>query len=204
MEKIGQGLQFKVYDLGNGRVLKLPTSRLSMFTRLLLWTPSYFYHPFNLVQEATKIRDERTESLLGVQRRTIPLSLLAHPLISLSRIEQDKVTVLKNYLSTYEQAQTWIDKYISFIFECWKHGFSERTYNLTVNNGVNSSGEIVLLDFGELTFSHDHVAHAISIRRWEKAWSFTKDLDERVKTYYSKQMREQLTLENLDTFWRDS
>ena len=97
-----------------------------------------------------------------------------------------------------------IDEYINFIFDCWRNGFSERTYNLTINNGVNSDGKIVLMDFGEITFKKSDVKRAIKTKRWRKSWSFKKDLGKEIRKYYDNRMVEQLTLSNLEKYWREA
>ena len=72
----------------------------------------------------------------------------------------------------YEEAKIWIDKFIELIFECWKEGFSERVFNLTINNGVDKKGNVIFIDFGELTFKKKNVKKAIKTKRWEKSKSF--------------------------------
>jgi len=202
MKKIGQGLQFNVYEKGN-KVVKIPTSKLQIKSKLLLWTPSFVLKPSKLEEEARKTIKERNEVLREIQNRKFKKSLLGNLAFRETEIEQDRLTELGLYLKNYEKAKKRIDEYILFIFDCWRNGFSERTYNLTINNGVNSKGEITLIDFGELSFKKSDVERAIRIKRWRKSWSFKRDLSENIRDYYDKKMCEHLTSSNLDKYWRD-
>ena len=77
------------------------------------------------------------------------------------RIEQDRVEILGNCLKG-KDAKRWVDEYIEFIFECWKNGFSEKTYNFTINHGVALNRKIVLVDFGELNFTKSKIKGEIN------------------------------------------
>ena len=127
-----------------------------------------------------------------IKIRRFKPSLLANLVIRENKIEQDKVKPLSKHLKDYDEAKKWIDKYINFFFICWRTGFSERTCNLTINNGVNLNGEIVLMDFGEITFRKFDVERVIKTKRWRRSWSFKRNMKNRIKDYYDKQMLEKL------------
>ena len=203
MKKIGQGLQFNVYENGE-KVIKTPTSRFQIKLKLLFWTPSYLLKPYELEKEVKRTINEREEVLQEIQRRRFKPSLLANLVIKENEIEQDRVTPLREYLRNYGESKARTDEYINFVFDCWMNGFSERTYNLTINNGVNSAGEIVLMDFGEITFRKSDVERAIKIKRGRRSWSFKKDMKKEVRQYYDKQMLEKLTLSNLNKYWKNA
>jgi hypothetical protein len=203
MKKIGQGLQFNVYEKGD-KVIKTPTSKFQIKLKLLLWTPSYLLKISELEKEAERTIKEREEVLQEIKKRKFKPSLLANLVFRENEIEQDIVTPLGQYLKDYEIARGKIDEYIKFIFDCWRSGFSERTYNLTINNGINSNEEIVLMDFGEITFRKSDVERAIKIKRWRRSWSFKRDLKKEIRDYYDGQMRERLTLSNLNKYWKET
>ncbi len=201
MEKIGQGLQFNVYSYGS-KVIKRPTSKFQMCSKLLLWTPSLWIRPFKLKNELVKEIQRRKHSIENIQRLNIDLELLGHPIFRKNEIEQDYVNVLRSYLNEeFSQSKIWVDKFIDLIFECWKYGFSENSFNLTANNGVDKFGRVVIIDIGELTFEKNDVEKTIKIRGWENSWSFYSDLKKEIKEYYQEQMKSQLTLKNLNKYW---
>jgi hypothetical protein len=200
MKKIGQGWQFNVYKKGR-KVIKTPTSKYQIKLRLLLWAPSYLLRPLKLEAETKRREKEREKVLQEIKKRKVKSSLLANLSIHGDKIEQDIVRPLGKYLREYKTAKKRIDDYIDFIFDCWRNGFSERTYNLTINNGINSGGEIVLMDFGEITFKKSDVEREIKSKKWCNSWSFKKDLTKKVRQYYEKQMKENLTISNLRRYW---
>lgn len=203
MKKIGQGLQFNVYENGS-KIVKTPTSKFQIKLKLLLWTPSFLLKPSELEKEARKIIKEREEVLQEIQNRRFKSSLLANLVFRENEIEQDKVTPLGIYLRNYEGARKRIDEYINFIFDCWRNGFSERTYNLTINNGVSAGDKIILLDFGEITFRKSDVERTIKMKRWRRSWSFKRNLKKDIKDYYDNQMLNKLTLSSLNRYWKEA
>ncbi len=200
MKKIGQGLQFNVYE-SQGKVIKYPTTKRQIKIKLLIWNPSYFLRPSSLEKESENVMRERRVIIQEIQNRNINRAIFADLCFSENKIEQEKVIPLRKKLGSCDGAKKWIDKYIRFIFECWKNGFSERTYNLTINNGVNSVGKIVLFDFGELTFKKLCVEKAIIEKKWRRSYSFKRELNGKIKEYYDNQMLKKLTLSNLNRYW---
>jgi hypothetical protein len=204
MEKIGHGLQYDVYSKGD-KVIKVPTKRIQIAARLFSRNPSIVFDPFRLCKETGDAVRERKESVENLRKNcNLDLRLLGNPVFRDGIIEQDRVKILDDYLKQdHIKAKEWVDRYIEFIFESWRNGFSEKVYNLTVNNGVDKSGKLILVDFGELTFKKIDVAEAIRIKRWEQSWSFSCDLGTEIKEYYQKEMEKNLTLDNLDKYWKD-
>ena len=201
MEKIGQGLQFDIYAYGD-KVIKRPTSKFQMCSKLLLWTPNLWVRPFKLKSELIKAIQRRKYSIENIQKVKINLELLGNPIFRKNEIEQDYVNVLGSYLNEdINKSKIWVDKFIDLIFECWKYGFSENIFNLTANNGVDKFGKVIFIDIGELTFEKNDVEKTIRIRGWENSWSFYSDLNKEIKAYYQEQMRTQLTLKNLNKYW---
>ena len=90
MKKIGQGLQFNVYDNGI-KVVKTPTSKFQIKLKLLIWMPSYLLKLFKLEKEAKRIIKELEDVLQEIQNRWFKPSLLANAVIRENEIEQDKV-----------------------------------------------------------------------------------------------------------------
>ncbi len=204
MKKIGQGLQFNVYSKEN-KVIKKPTSKFQIMFKLIKWSPILLFKPFKLRNEINKSILIRKKSITNIQKLKINLKLLGNPIFKKDRIEQDKVEVLGSYLKKdFIESKIWIDKFIKLIFECWKDGFSEKVFNLTINNGINKNGEVILIDFGELTFEKKDVEKAIKIKRWEKSWSFNWDIKKEVKTYYQEQMQNKVNLNNLNKYWNSN
>ena len=81
---------------------------------------------------------------------------------------QDKAVVLKDKLKGFggdiNENHKIIGKYIHFIVDSWRNGFSERTYNFTMNNAYNHK-EVILIDLGEITFSKKSIENNIEEER---------------------------------------
>ena len=200
MKRIGKGLQFIVYDKENGKVLKIPTSKLQIKLRLIKWHPLYLIKFFELEKYASRVVNERTLTIEKMKTERLDSSLFANLKIEKGHIEQDKVIPLGKIIN--KNPRKLIDRYIDFILNSWKSGFSDRTYNFTINNGINKEGRIVLIDFGEITFNKDEVKKAILSKRWRRSWSFNKDLQPDIKEYYDKQMEKRITLANINKKWK--
>lgn len=157
-KKIGQGLHFKVYDLGD-KVKKVPTSREEIKETLLRWYPCYKSCPVELEEEAERVIGETENTVKELLEREIDLFSLGNPYLEDGVLFQDKVTPLGTKIKDcvdredIDGAYEIIDSYIDFILRCWNNSFSEKTYNFTINYGMNSAGKIVLIDFGEISFS---------------------------------------------------
>lgn len=206
---LDKGLQFKVYDLGD-KVKKVPTNKKEIRETLLKWQPSYREKENELEKKVEKTIQERENVIEKLKDRKgeIDFSLLGNPIFKENCIIQNKVKplgpLIKNKIQkkNYSELQNIIEKYINLIQKCWQNGFSERTYNFAINYGMNLEGKVILIDFGELTFSKDHVAEKIKEERWLKSWSFYGEIkDSKFKKKYKKKMKRRLTLENLEKYW---
>lgn len=203
MERIAQGLQFNVYSKNDDKIIKIPTSNIQILLKLILWEPLYLFKPISLRKTLRKTISDRDESIKNIQKIKLNKELLANPIFRAKEIEQDKVKVLGKYLKKdFNEAKQYINKYIESIFQTWSYKFSDRIFNLTINSGIDKTNKVVLIDFGELTFKKEDVIKAINTTRWEKSWSFKKDLNKEVKEYYKKEMKEKITLSNLDRYWK--
>ncbi len=85
----------------------------------------------------------------------------------------------------------------------WKLGIGEKIYNFSLNAGVSSSGELVLLDTNEYTFDKTEAESKIISLRPFRASSF-KRLPERLKPAVRAIFEREFTVEKLNTFWKNS
>ena len=206
MKKIGQGLQFTVYDLENGNVMKVRNTKLKSIIKLVSWEPHYIFHPINLNQEVEKAFERLDESIAGLGKKEIESWMLANIVFGNGgRVGQERVTPLSQVFKkgNLEESKKLIDLYIDFVIHLWGYGICDITFNYTGNNGIDSSGRVVLMDIGELTFSKGKVRSYIRDRTWEKRWSFTKDTPSNLKEYVRSQMSGYLTEEVLENCWKE-
>jgi hypothetical protein len=199
---IGQGAQFKVFDVGS-QVRKVPNNKPEVLEVLRSWDTKSTN--IALEKEANMLINDRTESIEKIRKSKVDLSIIGNPkFLSNGEILQDKVVILGDALERSEEKE-WkklIDGYIDNIFLQWRYGFADRIFNFTVNNGVTKQGEIVLIDFCEITFDKDRVLSHINYKKWESSAALRWHIkDEKLKQYFLEQMDNRVTKEALEKNW---
>jgi len=203
MKKIGQGLQFNIYQKGNSKVVKIPTSKIQTLFKLLSWNPFYWLRPILLIKRINRAASQRENSIKNIKKIKLNRKLLANPIFRKKEIEQERVIPLGNYLKKdFKEAKKYIDKYIESTFETWSYGFSDRVFNIIGNSGVDKSDRVALIDFGELTFSKERVSDLIKKKRWKKTIGSKIFVRKKIRKYYYKKMKEKLTVSNLNKYWK--
>ena len=116
--------------------------------------------------------------------------------------EQDLAIVIRPFFKTasFDDAKKIIDGYRDSIFELWKWGIYEKTFNFTINNGINHQGKVILIDFNEVVFTHQEATTWLLGNRWKTNWSRSK-LPAQLRDYYDQVMGRAMTVENLDRYW---
>ncbi|MEO5645858.1 MAG: hypothetical protein ABIO57_00555 [Candidatus Paceibacterota bacterium] len=199
MKKIGEGYFYIVYDLGNGRVIKKRKSDWHFFIHIMQSSG------FSLSEYAKAIKNAYAMPLAYKKLFSIldNHSIIGNPtFLNDIEYEQDKVELLVHTLNkkTEKEQEKIIEDYIAQIIYLWTVGCHESIFNLTVNNGLNEKGEIVMLDFNEITFDKKAVYSDIDNKVWLKRWSFSQ-LSPVMKKFYAQRMEEEITIEKLEEVW---
>ncbi len=203
MKFIGNGLQYNVYDIGNGRVRKLYSSKKDKLKTLKGWGVIGKAAQEKLVS----IEKHGQYSISRIKKHLNPKNewLLGNPLF-LNKLdyEQDKIIPITAYFSKNDVGHNKkvIDQFIKVTLQLWDFGISDTIFNLTINNGVTKSGKVILSDLGELTFSKREVESMIKSRKWLAASSYTEIHFRGLSEYYSKTALKHLTLDNLNKRWK--
>ncbi len=194
-----KGFFYNVYDIGNGRILKIEKPRIVQYLKHYFFAGRFPKEVKNLAKTSYKI--------IG---SVIDQELIANPKKENGNsYSQDKVEILDNYIytHTFEENKRIIDLYVNHILETWQNGFSDKIFNFTRNCGIDKNRKIVLVDFNEVTCDKKVVSDLIHKKRWLHAWSYTHWLSFTNKDlwkYYKKVMDSKITHENLEKFWKDS
>jgi len=96
--------------------------------------------------------------------------------------EQDKVQPLNN------PNKPLIDKFIIFNKKLLEAGIIDKSFNITKNYGINDSGEIILIDIGELFDDPIRVKKQLLDRVWDKNCVAGCIKDKEVREYFIKEM----------------
>lgn len=203
MKKIDRGLFYKVYEYDKNNVIKKRTSNKEKFFILLSWLDFK-----NLNKKSIKKYNELFEnSIIKIKEKLyfIDKNILGNPKFENDfEYIQDKVIILKDYFEkcNLEEKKKLIDEYIKLIFKTWKYGFSDITFNFTIDCGINKNKNLVLVGFSELTFSKKKLIEIINNKKWEKQHSCLRDFkNKKLKQYFKEEMLKNITLENLNKYW---
>jgi len=207
-KKIGSGAQYKVFEYGEDKVIKIPLTFEEIFKQQKKWNEENNGSNFN---NATRKKLERfslenildrKKSINFIKKTKINFLFLGNPLFEKESITQDRVITIREYISSNKSGfSDIIDNYVKLILETWKYGFSEKVFNFTINNGVDKNNNVILIDFGELHFKKKDIESAIKQKIWEKKYSYNKGLNKKQQEVFSEKMNEKITLENLEKYW---
>ena len=138
----------------------------------------------------------------------MPLALFANPEFVPNCLDyyQDKVAILDDFLqkNNIEINKKIINKYIELLNFFWSYGFHDKTFKLQPNYGVGKDDEIVCVDFGECVFKKEQALQSILSKKWLSRGSYKNWKDEALKKYYTEQMEQAMTQNNLDSTWASS
>jgi aminoglycoside/choline kinase family phosphotransferase len=103
--------------------------------------------------------------------------------------------------SSLEEQKQLVDRYVECVKTLIKHGAYETGFALLDNFGLNSSGQTVLLDFGELTFVKEVALDSAHKQPWATDRGGVKVLEGEVLDYYLSRMNVEITPEFVDREW---
>ena len=201
MKKLATGYYNSVYDLGNGYVFKKKNTFVERFKKIY----SEQHSVIKTIKVMVKIPKEHLSLLeKEIQEGSFAgdLSILANPVFKNGGYVQDKVITIKDYFAMHDLGENKkiIDKYIESIYQCWKYHIHEEVFNFTVNNGVDSHSDVVLIDFNETSRDKEAVKKCIANKRWLKSMSYLT-LNSELKDYYTQAMEQGITEQVLNKYW---
>ena len=205
MAEIGRGAQYVVTDNNDGRVRKVPLTPEESRRVVAGW-----YEPGAAPAEELEVDFlGATMAACAVVRRLVAqhpavASSLGNPVFEEGgTYTQDKVQTLGARLEhvSDEEGTRLLARFADLVVEHWRWGFSDIVFNCVVNNGVAADGNVILIDFGELTDRKADVAARVSAQRWLSAWSYRRGLPSRFREPYRVLMADKLTLDVLNANW---
>lgn len=202
MKKIGTGFYYDVYDLGNGRVRKIPRSQIAQFFQLFQW---YYGRPKTLLKELLKtpFTKRKMEEQHQVSQKVISIvpQYFGNTIFNGYVCEQDKATPLNVVMNTFseEQCIEYCKQYAYLVQVLWKYKIGEKIFNFA-NAGINSSGELVFLDTNEYTFDRVEAESKIISKRPLRASSF-KRLPESLKPAVREIFEREFSVAKFNSLW---
>ncbi len=202
--RIGSGVQYVVYALPGDRVFKVSQTRMSARNEYKRQGGDEIE-----VGEILRLREEGADYVRKlVSENPESSGLFGNPVFNgesgtAGAFEQDMLTFIEgdsfNALPVSEQTD-YIHKYIEVIKSMWSYGCSDRSMNFQVNTGLDSEGNVVLADFGEMDVTKANTLKTIQDGRWNNAWGI-RVLSEEVQSIAIGMFESELTEAKLDELW---
>jgi len=197
-----EGWQFNV-EIKNRYVTKRRKTKKQIEKSIMsyiLWAGK----PKSRLRKWTKrTMDDIDSSMSIIKVSDIPLKLLAYPeFLSDKQIRQRKVTMLSDKWEKLakkgknKEIRKLILSVINFVFELWRYRIHEKTFKFGTNYGL-LDGELVLVDFFEITDNYEKVKKQIKNKKLHKS-KFLSDED---FGFLLKSVKKALTVKNLDKYW---
>jgi hypothetical protein len=192
MEKIGEGWQYKTYDLQNGRVFKKFHSIFGLY-----WIILRDIFPFRddpIWKVPSFVRSSKKKALHSfeiIKGKKVPLLWLGNPkLLNGLNYEQDKTQPLHKVFNKSNTAQIkfFIDKFVWFNKKLLESGVIDKSFNISKNFGLNKNGEIILIDIGELFDDPRRIKKQLKDRAWSASYVVGCIANKEAREYFIEQM----------------
>jgi hypothetical protein len=196
---IDYGGQYRVFAYNTDKVIKIPMTKDEIFFRIANWgheTPDYEVAYRRLVAS-------RDNAVYLVNNSGISNLLLGNFELHNQIIIQDKVQVWGKIFDSLdnETQKNYLLQVVNLYIELWLCGLHEYVHNFSLNCGVDGFGNVVLIDFGEITNNKNRVVKDIQEGLIIEAWS-ARMLPEALGEFYKNHVNQTLDLENLDLYWK--
>jgi hypothetical protein len=192
MKKIGEGWQYSVYDLGNGRVLKKYHSPFKSYWVILKNIfPFKNDSIFKIPIFSKSVKRKAVTSFTILKQGKIPPAWIDNPkLLTGLNYEQDKEQPLHDIfekMNTTEIKKT-IDKFVTFNKRLLAIGIIDKSFNITKNFGLNKNDEIILIDIGELFDNPERIKNQLLDRAWDRDYVAGCIKDFEAQKYFIQKM----------------
>jgi hypothetical protein len=212
MKLIGKGWQYRVYDIGGGRVRKIKRTPIDSFCRIFFMPKvveknrKMRFNPVLSYREMRRISRESDENMQQFKEilPSMPAYLTGNiRLLDGINYEQDYAIPLLQYFEEHNDSENKkiLTQYVQLILELWQYGCSDKIFNFATNSGIDSQNRVIQIDVGELDFEREAVAERVQNKEWLSRASYIYSTDG-MKRFFADEMNAYVTLENLDKYWK--
>ena len=202
---IGLGGQYTVHDIGGGRVAKIPNAIDGSRKFVGGYGPHVLAMKRHIpCQETATYRGVCIPHVLRLVPRYPELdAALGHPRPSGDNcFTQDIARPVREQMPNVssDEIRRYIDGYADICLLCWRYGIHDYIHFWIVNCGLDDRDEVVLLDFGEVSFDTPRM------RRNDQPWK-TNDvllkghLADEHHAYYHDAMKDRLSGARFEKNW---
>ena len=106
--------------------------------------------------------------------------------------EQDKTMPIKVYfkVASLSDSKVVVDKFIDLNKIFIKNSFIDKSFNIAKNFGLNSKGEVVLIDLGEIWSSPENIQKQITNKSWMRPYVLKPIPKGELREYFIHNMEE--------------
>ncbi|MBP7005635.1 hypothetical protein KBB27_00730 [Patescibacteria group bacterium] len=192
MKKLGEGWQYTVYDLHNGRVLKKYNSPFRTSWIILKdVVPGEMGGIRKIPQYIHDLKRKAQISFDILTHKNLPAAWFGN----FTRLhgldyEQDKITPLHDVFAkaSREHSKNTVDQFVKFNERLLSHGIVDKFFNISKNFGLDANGEMVLADIGELVEDEQKILKLRASRVWAVDYKLKWIRDKEVRGYFVEQM----------------
>lgn len=107
--------------------------------------------------------------------------------------EQDYVKPLGELFTrcSIDEGRKIIDNFIAFNQKLLARGIIDKSFNVTKNYGMSSTGDIILIDIGEIFDDPEKIARQIRDKAWVKPYVCNEIANVELRLYFLKRMDEE-------------
>jgi hypothetical protein len=204
-DRIGLGVQYSVYGYGPDRVLKIPNSPTQTKRVIRGWKTG---PKSSQALEAylSLLIEDRALSVEFVDSRPELSSMTGNPVFDAESYTQDKAIPLQELFASDDapKVERALDDYFALTYQQWRFGFADKAYNFASGYGINKKGELIMMDFGEITTDIKVAARDVESRVWLHRRSYLELLPDKYKPYFKQRSDELLTAGRLIEQWPES
>lgn len=202
MKKIGEGYYYNVFEINTDRVVKVIKNKFRIYIFI------FFANKLNIsntekeyktvLSSIPNLKNTYTKILTSLSDK----SILGNPaFLNNTDYKQDKAKELRNINDLKElDFKKVINDYTNLLKKLWSFGISDSVFNFSINCGYNKIGELILLDFNEMTFDKSEVNNQITNKVWLQRVSYLRLTTDKQKVF-EKIMNKEITVEVLEKCW---
>ncbi len=204
--KIGKfidfGGQYKVFEYGSNKVIKIPMSKEEVYYRIDNW--GHKTYSYEAKYNSLKLNRKRSFQFFK-KNKDIPKDILGNVEFINESIIQDKIINWELFFpnSTITQKKAYINQILEIYRIFWSYGVHETIHNFSLNCGLDSRDRIVLFDFGEITRNKAVVFMDLLSNYRFNSWS-ANQLKAEIKEYYIRESKSRLNIKNLNSIWKSN
>lgn len=152
--------------------------------------PYVSYPVWNFQKYHSGCKDAALSSIKKIKETNLDLALFGNPkILNDLDYEQDKVIPLHTYFEglSLEDGNSVIDKFVKFTLFLLQNLLIDKSFLIGKNYAINSKGEVILIDIGELYSVEESIKNQIALKPWDHEY-VTSTIPVKFREYFVNEM----------------